>query len=382
VRRLLLLVGAIVFVDTMFFAALTPLLPEYAAELGLSKAGAGFLSASYPLGALVGGIPGGLAAARLGVKPTVLGGLAGMAATTIAFGFAESIYVLDSARFLQGVASSFSWTAALAWLVAAAPPERRGATIGAVMGAAIFGALFGPVIGGGATIVGTEVAFGSVGVLATVLAVWAARTPSFPPNQPQPLRVLASALRDVRVLASIWFVLLPALLFGSLNVLGPLRLDVLGLSALAIGGTWLVAAGLEALIAPAVGRLSDRRGRIAPMRAGLLAAAAVTATLPWIGHGWLLAALVIASACAFGSFWTPAMSLLADRAEALGLDYAYGFALINLAWAPGAAAGAAFGGAIARATSDAAVYVSLSAVCVASFALVARARGGPAADPA
>ncbi len=39
-RRLLLLVGAIVFVDTMFFAALTPLLPEYADDLGLSKAGA------------------------------------------------------------------------------------------------------------------------------------------------------------------------------------------------------------------------------------------------------------------------------------------------------------------------------------------------------
>ena len=63
-RRLLLLVGAIVFVDTMFFAALTPLLPQYAEELGLSKAGAGLLAASYALGALVGGIPGGISAAR------------------------------------------------------------------------------------------------------------------------------------------------------------------------------------------------------------------------------------------------------------------------------------------------------------------------------
>src|SRR6266540_673591 len=52
-RRLLLLVGAIVFVDTMFFSALTPLLPEYAEEHNLSKAGAGLLSAAYPIGALV-----------------------------------------------------------------------------------------------------------------------------------------------------------------------------------------------------------------------------------------------------------------------------------------------------------------------------------------
>src|SRR5918997_274727 len=99
-RRLLLLVGAIVFVDTMFFAALTPLLPEYADDLNLSKAGAGFLSASYAIGALVGGIPGGIAAARFGVRPTVLIGLAGMAVTTLTFGFADSIWLLDGARLL------------------------------------------------------------------------------------------------------------------------------------------------------------------------------------------------------------------------------------------------------------------------------------------
>src|SRR5918996_3863260 len=151
-RRLLLLVGAIVFVDTMFFAALTPLLPEYAEDLNLSKAGAGLLAAAYPLGGLVGGIPGGIAAARLGVRPTVLIGLAGMAVTTLTFGLADSIWLLDTARFLQGVASSFSWTAGLAWLVAAARPDRRGQTIGAAMGAAIFGALFGPVIGGVASL--------------------------------------------------------------------------------------------------------------------------------------------------------------------------------------------------------------------------------------
>src|SRR5687767_4547337 len=117
----------------MFYAALTPLLPEYAADHDLSKAGAGLLSAAYALGALVGGLPGGIAAARLGVRPTVLAGLAGMAATTLTFGLADNIVLLDVARFLQGVSSSFSWTAALAWLVAAAPPDRRGETIGAAM---------------------------------------------------------------------------------------------------------------------------------------------------------------------------------------------------------------------------------------------------------
>jgi predicted MFS family arabinose efflux permease len=370
-RRLVLLVGAIVFVDTMFFAALTPLLPEYAEDLDLSKAGAGLLSASYALGALAGGIPGGISAARFGVRPTMLVGLAGMAVTTVTFGFADSIVLLDAARFLQGVASSFSWTAGLAWLVAAAPPERRGETIGAAMGAAIVGALFGPVLGGVASIVGTGPTFASVAVFASVLAVWSWRTPAFRPEEPQPLRRLFQAALDPRVAAAIWFVVLPALLFGSLNVLGPLRLDVLGLSALAIGVTWLVAATFEALIAPAVGRLSDRRGRLAPLRAGLLAAALTTALLPLIGVGWLLSAFVIVAACAYGTFWTPAMSMLADRADEIGLDHAYGFALINLAWAPGAAGGAALGGALARATSDGVVYGTLAALCALTLLTLA-----------
>ena len=75
VRRLMILAGAIVVVDTMFFAALTPLLPDYADDFGLSKAGAGLLQAAYPLGVLVGSIPSGYIAARFGVKPTAIGAL-------------------------------------------------------------------------------------------------------------------------------------------------------------------------------------------------------------------------------------------------------------------------------------------------------------------
>lgn len=370
-RRLLLLVGAIVFVDTMFYAALTPLLPEYAADHDLSKAGAGLLSAAYALGALVGALPGGIAAARFGVRPTVLAGLAGMAVTTLTFGLADNIVVLDLARFLQGVSSAFSWTAGLAWLVAAAPPARRGATIGAAMGAAIFGALFGPVIGASASYIGTGPAFGSVALLAAALAVWALRTPTFTPEEPQPLSRLFGATRDRHIAAAVWFVALPALVFGALNVLGPLRLSALGLSTLAIGATWLTSALLEALMAPAIGRFSDRHGRLVPLRAGLLAAGLATATLPWMDRGWLLAAGIVVLAIAASSFWPPAMSLLADRAEEIGLDYAYGFALITLAWAPGAAAGAAVGGAVARATSDAVVYLTLSALCLGTLATLA-----------
>lgn len=368
-RRLVLLVGAIVFVDTMFFAALTPLLPDYADRLDLSKGEAGALSASYAFGALLGAIPGGLAAARAGVKPTVLLGLGGMAVTTVTFGFADDYWLLIAARLLQGWASAFSWTAALAWLVAAAPRERRGELIGAAMGAAIFGALFGPVLGAVASETSIEAAFSSVAVLAALLAVWAVRTPAFPPGERQPLRLLARPLRDPAALAAIWLMAMPGLFFGTLGVLGPLRLDELGFGGLAIGATWFVAAGLESILAPVVGRYSDRHGRRRPLMLALAGAAVVGATIAWLPSAWLVSLFVVLAAITIGLVWTPTMALLTDRTEALGLDYAYGFALINTAWAPGAFVGPAAGGALAQATSDAVPYLALSAL--ATLTLVA-----------
>jgi MFS family permease len=372
VRKLVLLVGAVVFVDTLFFSALTPLLPRYAEELGLGRTGAGVLAASYPAGALLGALPGGIAAARLGVKPTVLAGLVGMTVTTLAFGFATDIYVLDATRFLQGFASAFSWTASLSWLVAAAPPQRRGELIGMAVAAAVFGALFGPVLGGAAALTSPQAAFSVVAVLGAGLALWAWRTPAAPPGEPQPLRALVVALRDARVAASVWLVALPALLFGVLGVLGPLRLDELGFGAIAIGATWLLAAGLEAIASPLLGRLSDRRGRLLPLRGALVASAAVAFTIPWLGSAWALAAVVVAAGVSFGAFWTPAMSLLADSAEARGLEYAYGFALINIAWAPSAALGAAGGGALAHLAGDEAPFLLLAVACVATLILLPR----------
>jgi MFS family permease len=371
-RRLLLLVGAIVFVDTMFFAALTPLLKHYVDELDLSKSGAGVLAAMYPAGAFVAGIPSGMAAARFGVKRTVLVGLVLLALTTSAFGLADSAWTLDAARFLQGVSSAFSWTGGLAWLVAASPPGRRGQLIGAAFGTAISGALFGPVLGAVASVTRTDVAFGAVAVLAVVLAAVAAAMPVATPERPQPLSALFRALRSRRIRIGVWLTLVPALLFGNLGVLAPLRLSDLGWGAIAVGATFLTSAALEAAASPVIGRLSDRRGRFLPLRAALLASAVVSCLLPWPDRAWLLAICIVFASVAFGIFWTPAMSMVTDEAEARGLDYGYAFALVNLAWAPGQAGGAAIGARVASVTSDKVAYLGLAAVCLVTLAALTR----------
>ena len=146
-RKLLFLASIIVLVDTSFYAAITPLLPELTEEFGLSKTGAGMLAAAFPLGTFAGGLPGGVMAARFGVKFTVLFGLVLMTFASVAIAFAHSIVLLDLARFLQGFGSAAGWAGAMAWVAGAAPREKRGQMLGSVMGAAIAGALLGPVIG-------------------------------------------------------------------------------------------------------------------------------------------------------------------------------------------------------------------------------------------
>jgi predicted MFS family arabinose efflux permease len=375
VRRLLLLTSAIVFFDTLFFAALTPLLPHYAHTLGLGKAGAGVLAAAYPAGAFVGAIPSGIVAARAGVKPTVLVGLTIVGLCTVLFGLANEPWQLDVARFLQGLASAFSWTGALAWLVAASPPGRRGRLIGAAFATAVGGALFGPVLGGVASVAGIGWTFGVVGVASLGLVAWAARTPSARPEQPQSVRMLAHAFRDPRVVAAFWFVVLPALLFGTVSVLAPLRLATLGFGSVAIGAVFLCTGAFEAANNIVVGRVSDRRGPLFPIRIGLAASIVVAAIYPWPSERFALAVVVVCGGLAFGTFFTPGMTLVTNLSEARGLDHGYTFALVNLAWAPGQAIGAAGGGALAHATRDAVPYLVLSAVCALTLAALWRLEG-------
>jgi MFS family permease len=368
VRRVLLLTGSIVFVDTIFFAVLTPLLPHYEEELGLGKSGAGVLAAAYPAGALVGAIPSGIVAARFGVKPTVLVGMSCVALTTAAFGLADEAWQLVLARFLQGLASAFSWTGALAWLVAATPASRRGTTIGQAFAAAVAGSLFGPVLGGIASEAGIGLTFGIVAAASLAVAVWAATTPAATPSEPQGLATLAAAIRDRRFLLAVWLVTLPALLFGTLSVLGPLRLSELGAGAVAIGAIWLVAGLLETGNNVVLGRVSDRVGPIVPVRFGLVGTAIATLILPWPQSAYVLAVVIVGATLAFGTFYTPGMTLLTNTAEHRGLDYGYAFAVITLAWAPGQVGGAAIGGALADATSDAVPYLTLGVLALLTLA--------------
>ena len=241
-RRLSLLVGAIVLVDTMFYAAITPLLPKLVDQLDLGKNGAGVLTGAYAAGTLLGALRAGWLIARTGVKPTVVVGLSLMSVSGLAFAFGDTIAVLDAARFLQGVGGACSWAAGMAWVAAEAPRERRGELLGSAIGAAIFGVQLGPVIGALASAIGQEITFSSTVAFGVALGVWAWATPARAGDD-EALATPGAALRNGSMLAGMWLTALPAAAFGVLDVLAPLRLDALGASALALGVTFFAAAG-------------------------------------------------------------------------------------------------------------------------------------------
>jgi MFS family permease len=362
-RRLLVLVSVVVFVDAMLFGALAPLVPGYAEEFGLSKTGAGLLVAAFGAGALLGGIPGGIAANRRGPKVAVVAGLLLLAAASFAFATADGAWALGIARLVQGFSSTVTWAGALAWLTMATPRERRGELIGTAFGAAVFGAILGPMFGAVADALSIRISFGIVGVVGLALAAWAASRPSAPPEEASPGAV-RRAFADRAFVGGLWLNTLPAFLFGTIVVLVPLQLDDGGFAPLAIGAVFLFAGLIETAVNPFLGRLSDRRGRLLPIRVALTGSLAVALAFAVARDPYVVALLAVLAAITFGGFYTPGMALVSDRTETVGLSQAIGFGIMNTAWALGNMSGPALAGAIAETVGDAVPYVLAAVLCL------------------
>ncbi len=374
-RRLLLLGSTVVFLDVAFYTAITPLLPTYADDLGLSKGAAGLLSAAYAAGTLVAALPSGFVAARVGPRRALLWGLALLGLASLVFGFSHQVVLLDAARFVQGVAGALAWAGALTWLIQSSPAERRGSVIGDVLGVAVAGSLLGPAIGALAESVGTEPVFASVLVVTGILSLAALRIPEPRGGEPQHLREVREAITSPSVLWATWYVAAPSAMFGVVEVLAPLRIDELGGGAGLVAAGFSVGAGLEAVLAPVVGRLSDRVGRFRPYALGMLICAPAVALLPVGAALWGVFAVLIAVSLGAGLCFAPALAMLSDSAEATRLHQGFAAGLINAAWAAGQVAGGIGGGVAAGAAGDAVPCLLAAALLLVTVAAAARPTG-------
>jgi MFS family permease len=361
-RRLLLLASAMVFLDVAFYSAIAPLLPDYVAELHISKGAAGILSAAYPAGTLAGALPAGYVASRIGPRRTVIAGLLLLGSSSLVFGVVHDIVLLDAARFVQGVAGALIWSGALVWLIASAPEESRGSVIGTALGTAVAGALLGPALGAFAASIGTGIVFGSVLGVSLLLAYLAARTPDAGTPEAQPLREIFAALASRPVVDASIFVGIPSVMFGAIEVLVPLRIDSLGGGHGTIAIGFIAGAALEAVLAPLAGKFSDRAGRRLPYVIGLTVCALAMATVAVaMALGTVLAALILSSLGA-GICFAPAMTLISDVAEASSLHQGFAAGLSNMAWASGQVLGGIGGGVVASLAGYALPSIAITAL--------------------
>ncbi len=363
-RRLVVLIGSVVLLDTIFYAALAPLLPSLSQQFGLGKGGAGLLVGIYPIGGFLGALPAGWATARFGPRPAILVSLGLMAVAALVFAFGQTIEMLYVGRFLQGLAAAVSWTAGLAWLVQGTSRERRGEALGFGIGAGVVGAQLGPVLGTVAHFVGRGPAFAATALVSVLIAALVLRMPEPQVDEQttsaSPLRLL----RNGRYLIALMILVIPSMAFGVIEVLAPLRLSELGSSAALIGLIFFLAGAVEAIVSPVVGKLTDRIGVLLIVRSGMFTGGTLLISLYFPTTVLALALALVLCSAAIGMLWVPAGKLVSLAAEQIGVDQGWAFAFQNGTWSLALGAGATVGGALAALGGDLLAYGAVGAVCI------------------
>ena len=250
------------------------------------------LVAAYPAGALVGAIPSGIVAARLGVKPTVLVGL------TLRRGRARSVRPRR-----PGVAARRSPASpgprelvhvdGRALLARpGSPAGQRGALIGRAFAAAVVGALFGPVLGAVASFAGIGWTFGAIASrLDRSRRLGGGDRRRSAPSEPRRSACSARARATAGCSAPRGSSSSPRSCSERCRCWRRCGSPHLGLGALGIGAVFLSAAALEAVNNVVVGRITDRDGPLRPVLAALVSSTVIAAVLPWPDDRFVLAAL-------------------------------------------------------------------------------------------
>jgi predicted MFS family arabinose efflux permease len=381
---------AALFVETLFFVVLSPLLPVYARELHLSRSAAGLMSASYSIGYGLAAIPAGAAVGVVGARRVSLGGLTLVAVSCAAFGAARVPLLLDLARALTGAGAACVWAGSIPWMESLAGGQDRGRVIGVAFAAASAGSCAGPAVGALATVTGPRPVFLALSVVIGLLVVWGAvisagREPPMPTRTGSSAREAIDSMRDglraPHAGVAVAMVALPTVGLGVCGVLMPLRLRGLGVAELGIAFAFLTAAVLEVLANPLIGRWFDRRGGALVLRwMLLLCAASVTVLALPLPAAVLLPALVLAYLVLNGC-WVPALAQLSTSLERGGAAPGVALGLFNVSWAIFQVVGSIGGAELSR-VGVAAPFLLLTALFAAGARATSRLSAPLAADRA
>lgn len=147
-KKVLPVLFLVMFLVMVGFGIIIPVMPFLAEKVGGSPTQLGLLMAVYSFMQLIFAPMWGRISDRIGRKPVMMIGIAGLAISFFIMASADSLLVLFIARIIGGALSSANMPTAMAYVADITTPEDRGKGMGVIGAATGLGFIFGPAIGG------------------------------------------------------------------------------------------------------------------------------------------------------------------------------------------------------------------------------------------
>ncbi|MFC4402604.1 MFS transporter [Gracilibacillus xinjiangensis] len=147
-KKVLAVLFAVMFLVMVGFGIIIPVLPFYAEELGASPTQLGLLMAVYSLMQFIFSPMWGRISDRIGRKPVLLIGIAGLSLSFFLMAFASQLWMLFAARIIGGFLSAANMPTVMAYVADITSEENRSKGMGIIGASVGLGFIFGPAIGG------------------------------------------------------------------------------------------------------------------------------------------------------------------------------------------------------------------------------------------
>jgi MFS family permease len=305
-----------VFLPAMVYeignGAVTPVLAITALDLGASASTAGLIVALLGIGQLVGDLPAGALASRLGDRPAmvVAGGIS-MAATTGCL-LTSSLPVFGLCLFAIGMCTATFYLARQSYLTEVAPLHLRARALSMLGGAHRIGLFIGPFVGAAvismtslrAAYVVAIVTAGLAAVLLLVIPDVEHASDASAPQAAQQASETNGLIATLRTYRRLLLTLgLAVLAIGAARaarqVVLPLWAVHIGLSPEATSLVFGIAGAVDMALFYPSGKVMDRHGRLAVAVPSMLILGAAMAVLPLAGG--LVGLVVVAMVMSFGN---------------------------------------------------------------------------------
>jgi MFS family permease len=358
------------FADATFYAVIAPLLPHYRNLLSLGHLEVALLFAAHPAGTVLFALPAARLVGTRGSTVVMTSGLLSLGVAAIVFGLSDSYSVLVACRFVQGASAALVWCAGLARLQGAAAPERRGAALGLAGAAAGAGSLAGPGFAALSSLIGIKATLVGLGAVGFALAFALRLAGEQPGERKVSPAASARSFFGPEVARPAGVIFICGSVLGAVSTIGPLRLADLGAGVVLIAAAFVLSAVGEVLVSPTAGHVSDRVGRIVPIRVALFAEIPLLFILAFVDLIPVIVLAVALSGAVVAVLWPLGTALLSDRSTRLGRSTAEISAVSVIAWSAGLGGGSLFCGAVAGALGNGAGLAFLALPCLLGLVLI------------